>query len=277
VGSLVLPEIVRKLGGKPLTINCNLDPHFPWREPEPTPETLKETSVIVKNLSADLGIGVDGDADRAIIISDDGDVKWGDRTAVVLAPYIMRMYPNLPRRVYTGVSSSYFIEEILGREGIKVIWMKVGSVDISRRLVKENGLFGFEENGGFMFPEHQPVRDAGATLAYIMELLSLENKKISQLYEVYPKTYTIKTKVPLPREKALKVVEEISSIYSGQQMVRIDGVKVLLDNAWFLVRPSGTEPVLRIMIEALEKTRAEQILEELMKTVKKYAGESEKS
>jgi phosphomannomutase/phosphoglucomutase len=154
--------------------------------------------------------------------------------------------------------------------------MKVGSVDISRRLVKENGLFGFEENGGFMFPAHQPVRDAGATLAYIMELVSIKEKKLSQLYEVYPKTHTIKTKVPMQREKGLEVVEEIAGMYSSHQMMRIDGVKVLLDDAWFLVRPSGTEPVLRIMIEAFDKNKAEQILEELMKTINKYSSGSEK-
>ncbi len=264
VGNLVIPQIIRRLGGKPISINGHLDSYFPGREPEPTPDTLKETSAIIRSIQADFGVAVDGDADRAILIDDTGDVKWGDRTTVVLAPYLKNKHPDLPPRIYTGVSSSYLIEDLLAEHGLTVVWMKVGSVGISRRLVKEGGLFGFEENGGFMYPVHQPVRDAGITTALFMELLAVEGKKASELYKIYPQTYTIKTKVPMDREKAVKAIENVKQAYGNNKYIDIDGIKVLLDNGWFLVRPSGTEPVLRIMIETTDKESAERVYKEIM-------------
>ncbi len=272
VGSLLIPRIIRDLGAKVLGINTHLDPYFTWREPEPTPETLKDTSRIVRLLGADMGVGVDGDADRAIIIDDVGDVKWGDRTAVVLVPYLKERYPEYPSRIITGVSSSFFIEEFFKKQGIDVVWMKVGSVDISRRLVKEGGLLGFEENGGFMFPQHQPVRDAGATVAYMLELMATSGKRLSELYSVYPATYTIKTKVPMLREEAHRVLEALKEEYRDKKMITIDGVKILLDDAWFLLRPSGTEPVLRIMIEAKSRETAEDVFREINRLLKEYTG-----
>ncbi|MCI4395986.1 MAG: phosphoglucosamine mutase [Thermoprotei archaeon] len=264
VGSIALPQIIRRLGGKVISLNGHLDPSFPGREPEPTPETLKLTSKIIGHAGADFGIAVDGDADRSIFIDELGTVQWGDRTATVLAPFIKQKHPELPPRVYTGISSSSFMEEILKQKGISVIWMKVGSVDISRRLKAEGGLMGFEENGGIMYPPHHYVRDAGMAVALMMELLSMERAKASELYSVYPRTYSIKTKYPLEsREKGLEIYEKVKAKFSGARIIDIDGVKVMLEDAWFLIRMSGTEPVIRVMIESKKEGQEKDILMEV--------------
>jgi len=272
VGSLVIPRVIRLLGGKPISLNAHLDPYFPGREPEPTPETLALAAQLVKASSADFGVGVDGDADRAIFIDDRGNVYWGDRTAVVLAPFLKERNPELPPVVYTGVSSSSFIEDLLREHGIKVVWLKVGSVDISRELVDKGGLLGFEENGGIMYPPHQPVRDAAMGTALMMQLIAEKSVKLSEEYSRFPRTYVIKTKYPLTRDLAVNVVERVKQEFSSFRTIPIDGVKVIFDDGWLLVRPSGTEPVLRVMIEMLNEKRAKEIKAKIESTIHSIRG-----
>ncbi len=272
VGALATPRVLQRLGVKVYTMNGDLNPLFPGREPEPTPETLRETSMVVRSLGADLGVGHDGDADRAIIIDERGEVWWGDRSGALLAAYVSEQHPELPKRVFTGVSSSILVEEYLSRFNIEVRWTPVGSVVISRMLVKEGGVAGFEENGGYMHPLHQPVRDGAMTTALFLEMMAREGVKASELFARLPRYYPVKTKIPMDRSTALQVLEEVKKRYSGYRMVTIDGVKVFGDGWWFLVRPSGTEPVLRIMVEARSREEAQRIAEELKKLVLEIAA-----
>lgn len=260
VGALTLPEIVRKLGGKPIVLNGNLDPFMSGREPEPTAESLRDASNIVKSLQADVGIGVDGDADRSIIIDEKGNIQWGDRTALIIAPFLREKHPDLPARIYTGISTSSFIEPLLRTYGINIVWLRVGSPVISRALKREGGLLGFEENGGIMYPNHHPVRDSGVAIALIMELIASSNKKLSDLYSIYPKTTIIKTKVPKENLDLEKMYRLVSDFFKKHNLIYIDGIKIVMDDSWILVRPSGTEPVVRIMIESLSREKAEELL-----------------
>lgn len=260
VGVLTLPEIAKRVGAKPLVINGNLDPHMSGREPEPTPESLREASIVVTEMKADIGIGTDGDADRAIVIDERGEAHWGDRTAVVLAPFLKEKHPELPSRVFTGVSSSSFVEDILKEHRISVVWLKVGSPIISRTLIAEGGLMGFEENGGIMYPVHHPVRDSGAALVLLLELLATKGMPISALYSSYPKTYTIKTKVPSLGVNFEKMYRAISSHFSGYRQIDLDGIKIVAEDHWALIRPSGTEPVVRIMVESTDEEKARELL-----------------
>ncbi|ABN70377.1 phosphoglucomutase/phosphomannomutase alpha/beta/alpha domain I [Staphylothermus marinus F1] len=273
VGALTSPRIARELGVKVYTVNGHLDPTFPGREPEPIPEHLGETARTVVSIGAVLGVAHDGDADRAIFIDDKGRVQWGDRTATILARYLVEKHPELPRKVYTAVSSSTIIEEILKPLGIEVVWLKVGSVDISRTMQRNNdALCGFEENGGFMYPPHQLVRDGGMTLALMLEMIAKENRKLSEIYDDLPQYHLIKTKIPMTRDKALLVVEQVKEYFKNYRQITIDGVKVISDDFWLLVRPSGTEPLLRIMLEAKTKEKAEELLSIVKKIAEEVTG-----
>ncbi len=267
VGSITTPWVVRELGAKVYTVNGNIDPLFSGRNPEPTPDTLYETAEVVKEIKADFGVAHDGDADRAIVIDELGRIQWGDRTATVLAKYIASKHKDLPRRVFTAVSSSIIVEEVLKKMGVEVIWLPVGSIGISRALAREGGICGFEENGGFMYPLHHPVRDGAMTTALLLQLLAEENTTLSQLYDELPKYYAVKTKIPMSRDKALKAVEAVKEAFKNYRQITIDGVKVISSDYWFLVRPSGTEPLLRIMIEAKTKDKANELLKILKQVI----------
>ncbi|RLG76476.1 MAG: phosphoglucosamine mutase [Thermoprotei archaeon] len=272
VGVLTSPLVAKKLGCKVYTLNGNLDGDFPGREPEPTTETLKETAEVAKALHVDLAVGHDGDADRAIFIDEKGRIHWGDRSAAILCKYLAKKGHR--GKVVTAVSSSTIIEEVLKPYGLEVVWTKVGSVGISRIILKEsNALCGFEENGGFMYPPHIPVRDGSMTLALMLQVMADENKKLSELFDELPHYYVLKTKIPMTRTAALKVVEKVAEHFRNYRLITIDGVKVLMKDSWVLVRPSGTEPILRIMAEAKDENK----LKEIVGIVKNLAEEVLKS
>jgi len=268
VAALTTPIIARELGVKVMTINSDLNPHFTSREPEPTMENLSTTIATVRGLNVDLAVAHDGDGDRAIFIDDLGRYIPGERSAALLIEHLVDKHPGLSRKVYTAVSSSNFIEEYLKKYGVEFVWLKVGSVGIAREMKSRgDALCGFEENGGFMYPIHQFVRDGGASFALMLEYLASNNIKLSEAYAKLPKTCVVKTKIHMDRARADRVVETIKNLYSGYRMVTVDGVKVITSNYWFLVRPSGTEPLLRIHVEAIDDDTANRVLQELKKII----------
>ncbi len=272
VGALTTPRVLRRLGAKVLTINSDLS-HIPYREPEPLPNTLKDTSKIVTAVRADFGVAHDGDADRAIFIDDQGRVMPGDRSAALLCKHIAETRPGLPRRVVTAVSSSTLIEEYLRSSGIEVVWTRVGSIVIARKMMEIGALAGFEENGGFMFPPHQYVRDGAMTTALMLEFLARERVKLSEAYDSLPKRYLIKDKLPLPdREVVPKILEAVKSMLEGARFIEVDGVKAIWNGNWVLVRPSGTEPVLRIFVESPTQKEAEELLRKIKSEIMKVLG-----
>ncbi len=273
VGALATPRVLAALGARVRTINCNMDPLFPGREPEPTPETLADAARLVAETGSLFGVGHDGDADRAIVVDDKGRVHWGDRSGTLLAAYAAEKWRDLPRRVYTGVSSSTLVEEYLRPRGIEVVWTPVGSVVISRMIVRDGGaIAGFEENGGYMHVPHQIVRDGAMKAALLLAMIGEYGRSLSSLFDELPRYYPLKTKVPATREQALCAVEAIKEHYRGLRQVTIDGVKVFGDDFWLLVRPSGTEPVVRIMAEARDPEKVRSVVEEAKRIIAEKCG-----
>jgi phosphomannomutase/phosphoglucomutase len=272
VGAITSPLVARALASKVYTINGHLDPLFPARVPEPTFESLTETSNVVKALRPDLAVAHDGDADRAIFLDENGVIHWGDRSGTLLSYWAHEKNPNLPKRIFTAVSSSSLVEEYLGRYGIGVEWLKVGSVGIARELQRKGGVAGFEENGGFMYPPHQFVRDGAMSMALMLELMAFENESLSSLFSRLPKYYLVKTKVPLKGD-VNKAYESVRNAFSSsaRKIITIDGIKVISDDFWFLVRKSGTEPIVRVFVEAKDESQAKELANELIKLV----GESQ--
>jgi len=269
VPSLTSPKILKYLGVKLITLNTELS-HIPNREPEPTPENLIDTVNTVKSLGADLAVAHDGDGDRAIFVDDKGRVLSGDRTAILLCKHIIEYRGDKgPRRVVTAVSSSMLVEEILSKYGIEVIWTKVGSITIARTMMKLGAIAGFEENGGFMYPPHQYVRDGGMAAALMLEYLSYTGKKLSELIDELPSRYIVKTKVPIKsRDEALKVINKLKEVYSKSRIIDIDGIKIVERDYWILVRPSGTEPILRVFVEAVDELSANNILNSVLNLIR---------
>ncbi len=263
VGALAAPKLLSLLGCEVLAINSNVDGRFPGREPEPTKKSLRHLAEVVKATGADLGVGYDGDADRAIFVDERGEVHWGDKSLAIVEKYYFMEHPG--ETIVTPVSSSQIVKEIADMYGGKVFWTKVGSVVVSRVMVEKGYSLGGEENGGIMYGPHQPVRDGAMTTALMLDIMQRTGKKLSELVEELPRFYGDKDKVFCPNERKAEVLERLREEVSGHgvKIETIDGVKIWFeDSSWVLMRPSGTEPIYRIYAEAKDPERLASIMRE---------------
>ncbi|MFP3190643.1 MAG: phosphoglucosamine mutase [Thermoproteota archaeon] len=269
--SFCAPILLKKLNVEGLFINCQPDGFFPSRQPEPLRENLVEFAKFTEKTKANFAIAFDGDADRSIFIDDKGRIVWGDKSGAILAKHTIKKHGK--SYVITGVSASLLVEKVIKEVGGEVIWTKVGSVIITEKIneltSKGYKAIGLEENGGFFYTPHQPTRDGCMSLALMLETLVYENKPLSLIHDELPKLYMLKSKVDAKNVNREKVIERISEIYYSQKQDKIDGVRVWLsDEEWFLVRPSGTEPIIRIFAEASSEEKAKKILDEAVTKVK---------
>jgi phosphomannomutase/phosphoglucomutase len=265
--SLAIPYLLEALGCKVITINSIIDGNFRGRGPDPTPENLRDLVVAVRASNADLGVAYDGDGDRSIFCDEGGNMYWGDQTGSLLADYLLEKNPN--STIVTPVSSSQVIEAVAKKRAAKVIRTRVGSVDVSRTIIERKALMGFEENGGGFFPSHLPTRDGGMTTAVMLELIAMRAGPLSKLIAAaFPRFYQTKTKVPIDPSRVRDIMKKIERQGDGK-VEKVDGVKVWVDEkTWALIRPSGTEPIVRIFVESETKEKADATAKKFVKAVK---------
>jgi phosphomannomutase/phosphoglucomutase len=253
------PYLLRKLGCKVTTMNCQPDGFFPGRNPEPTVENLHELIEVVKATKADLGIAHDGDADRTICIDEKGNFVYGDKTFALVEKDML--IENGGGIIVTTVATSSAIYDIAEKYAGKVIATRVGDLLVARELKDQNGLFGGEENGGLIFPDFVYGRDAALSTAKIVEIIAKENKSLSELIKELPKYYSSKLKVECPDNLKKDVMKKIVDSTSEYEVDTTDGVKIFRDEGWIIIRPSGTEPIFRCFSEAQNEEDAKKMAE----------------
>jgi phosphomannomutase/phosphoglucomutase len=235
-------------------MNAQPDGTFPGRKPEPTAENLLGLRAMVPALGADLGIAHDGDADRAAIVDERGEFVHGDRLLALLAGEVVRRTPGL---VVTPVSSSSCVEDVVRVAGGRLEYTKVGAPLVARAMYGKGAVFGGEENGGMIFPEHLFARDGGMTAAKVVELLAVRGQPFSALVASVPVYHLRKASAPCPPEKRDAVLTRLRELAADRKVDATDGVKVYGEGGWVLVRPSGTEAILRIYAEGKTPEQAE--------------------
>ncbi|HXZ90539.1 MAG TPA: phosphoglucosamine mutase [Candidatus Dormibacteraeota bacterium] len=259
VSVLSTPAIIEKLGGNVSLVNGEIDGRFPSRLPEPTPEHLQETSKIMKGLHLDFGVAHDGDGDRAVFLDEHGEVCWGDHTFALVVRDFLQSHPG--QKIVTPISSSQIIEEIVEKHGGEVVYTPVGSVYVSNLMLKINAKLGGEENGGIFYSPHVAARDGGITTAWIYKILSETRKTLSKLVAQLPKSYIVKDRIPCPNSIKDEVTIAIRNLPHKGKALEIDGIKLWIPpHSWILIRPSGTEPIFRILAEAPTKGKALRIV-----------------
>jgi phosphomannomutase/phosphoglucomutase len=249
------PYLLRALGINFTTLNCQPDGTFPSHLPEPKEENLQEVMKIVKG-NYDLGAVHDGDADRVAFIDGNGRFVTGDK---ILAIFTLEKIKKKRGIIVVPVSVSMAIEEIAKKYGSKVVYTKVGAPIVARKMMETGAIFGGEDNGGYIFPEMQYCRDGGMALAKMIEILALEGTTLEEKLKEIPEYYNFKGTIKIEKEKIDKVMRKLEEIVKGKNVVSIDGIKVIEGDSWVLVRPSGTEPLIRIYSEAKDKESAERI------------------
>ena len=240
-------KLCKELGCDVYSINENIDGNFPGRGSEPTPENLQSLSELVKSTNSDLGIAFDGDGDRSIFCDNEGKIITGDSSAILLCNYLLQKCPE--STVVTCLNSGTNIENLVSQTNSNVIRTKVGSVEVSRKMVDENALIGFEENGGFMFGPHNQVRDGAMTLALMLDLLAKSQSTFAENISNLPQSFTAKSKIKCTKDESKLIIEHLSNEFPNSDTT--DGIKITFDEKnWIMVRPSGTEPIIRVYAES---------------------------
>jgi phosphomannomutase / phosphoglucomutase len=260
-GSLVTPILLKKLGCRVTELNCKPDGTFPGRHSEPVPENLTSLMKKVSETQASFGVGLDGDADRAIFIDENGSYIWGDKSLSLVGKYITRKKKG--GVTVTPVTTSTCFEDVIHQNKGSVIYTKVGSPIVAGAMKEHHAVFGGEENGGLIFPEFQYCRDSAMALATLLEIMATEKRPLSELVAEIPSYEMLKTKIACPNEKKEHImnllVTEMDDNNKITKVDRTDGLKLYMKDGWVLMRPSGTEPIFRVYVEAKEKHQAERV------------------
>ena len=261
VAALTTPRLLRKLGANVIAVNDAIDGEFPGRNSEPRPENLGSLSKIVKEEKADLGIAHDGDGDRAIFVDETGAVQSGDRTLALIEDELLRNHPGA--KIVTPINTSMVVSEIARKRKGKLVLTKVGSIEVSRTILRVGALLGGEENGGVFYAPHHPVRDGTMAAVMVLNAVMRNRRPLSKLLDRLPKFHMIKEKIPCKERAKERAIKALKTKLKGRISNTLDGIRVdMKGRGWVLVRASGTEPLLRLYAEAKTENELLEILDE---------------
>jgi phosphomannomutase/phosphoglucomutase len=265
VGGKFAEPILEKLGCDVTCLYCEPDGNFPNHFPDPTVEEhLQDLIALVTGHGADLGIAFDGDADRLGVVSNTGEIIWGDKLLLLFARDILKDNPGAT--IIGEVKCSQVLYDgILQYSGNPLMW-KAGHSLIKAKMKEEKALLGGEMSGHLFFADRYfGYDDAIYAAVRLLEILSRENKKLSDLISDIPVTYsTPEIRIDCDDDKKAQVVEKIKNHYKNTPgVIDIDGVRVPFDDGWALVRCSNTQPVIVLRFEASSPESLKKIKEEV--------------
>ncbi|MGP8320914.1 MAG: phosphoglucosamine mutase [Methanosarcinaceae archaeon] len=242
-GGTITPYILREMGCDVITLNAQPDGYFPARNPEPNDANLGLLKRAVKEFNADLGIAQDGDADRMMAVDENGVFVTGDEMLAIFAGYECKAGGTL----VVPVDTSMVVDDALPDSS--VVRTRVGDVYVAEEIKRTGADFGGEPSGSWIFPQVSYCPDGIYAAARLIGIV--QDTKLGELRRRLPKYSTKRGTVVCDNEKKEHVMNIVRSELEVLGTVSdIDGVRVEMDGGWLLVRPSGTEPVIRITAEA---------------------------
>ncbi|MEO5588328.1 MAG: phosphoglucosamine mutase [Gemmatimonadaceae bacterium] len=255
-GGAFMPELLRQLGCRVSAINIETDGVFP-RAPEPVPENLGELESLVKTSGAAIGFAVDPDVDRLALVSDEGRAIGEDYTLALAAKVVLR---HREGPIVTNLSTSRIIDDIAGEQGRRVVRAPVGEVNVATRMRSESAPVGGEGNGGVILTEMHLGRDAPVGAALILQLLNEEGKPLSEIVASYPRYAIVKDKLDRPAAPLDDVYGSLRKTFADADADTQDGLRLSWTDRWVHIRPSGTEPIVRVIAEAPTRAEAEELV-----------------
>ncbi len=256
VGATIFPDLLAALGCEVVAINLAADGLF-HRPPEPIAENLGELSDLVRRSGAKLGLVTDPDADRLALVDDQGRAIGEDYTLALAARVVLRRRTG---PVVANLSTSRILDDMVSEFGCPVSRAPVGEVNVAVRMRDLGAVVGGEGNGGVILPELHLGRDAPLAAALILQLLTDEGRDISEIVARFPQYRIVKEKLDRPAGSLGGVYDALRAVFPDAEEDRQDGLRLSWPDRWVHVRPSGTEPIVRVIAEAPTDNEARELI-----------------
>jgi len=245
-GAVIMPQLLTALGCDVFAINMETDGLF-HRPPEPVAENLGELEALVRNVNADVGFATDPDVDRLALVLDDGKAPGEDYTLAFAARTVLR---HRRGPVVTNLSTSKVVADVAADAGVPFHFAKVGEVNVAMAMRDLGATIGGEGNGGVILPELHLGRDAPVGAALLLQLMLEEGRPLSALVADHPRYVIVKDKLDRPNVSLDAVYEALRAAFPDAVADSQDGLRLDWADRWVHLRPSGTEPIVRVIAEA---------------------------
>jgi phosphoglucosamine mutase len=275
--SQIAPLIFRSLGCKVTALNTQPNGFFPGRSPEPEAKSLQQLCQSVKHLRADLGVAYDGDGDRMVAVDETGMPASFNQILAAYASYMVQKQAG--GIIVTNMEASMGIETMTELHNGKVVRTRVGDVYVAAAVKKHKAIFGGEPCGAWIHPQLHFCPDGILSSILLLKALEEENKNLSSFVSEAPRYPTLRRNLTYPEQSKSVVMKKLektlpTTLPRVREKVSLDGIRLTLENGWILVRSSGTEPLIRITVEADSETTAEELMKKSVRTVEKMIKET---
>jgi len=268
VGGIIMPQFLDALGVEYKVLNGEPTGDFA-HNPEPLAKNLGEIMGEMAKGGYDLGIVVDPDVDRLVFISENGEMFGEEYTLVSVADYVLSKTSG---NTVSNLSSTRALRDVTERHGGKYTAAAVGEVNVTTQMKNVNAVIGGEGNGGVIYPESHYGRDALVGVALFLSHLAHKGCTASELKASYPEYFMAKNRIDLtPTADIDAILAKVKEVYSNEEIIDIDGVKINFANSWVHLRKSNTEPIIRVYSEASTLKEAEELGEKLIAVVQSMA------
>ncbi len=258
-GGSIVPRLLEAMGVRCTPLYCEMSGNFP-HDPEPTPAHLKDLSAEVLAQGADLGFAVDPDVDRLALVDGGGVALSEELTLALAADFLLGKTPG---NMAVNLSTTGLIEMVAAKHGCNVFRTPVGEANVVETILAEDCILGGEGNGGVIYPTIHAGRDALVGIAMILQALAEHGGTLAEMVGTLPPVFMVKTKVAEHELPAGKALEEVLKKLGPGSLDSRDGLKWVGEGAWVHVRPSNTEPVVRIIAEAQDEAAAVDLIEKV--------------
>jgi phosphomannomutase / phosphoglucomutase len=255
--STIAKRIFEKAGTEVLAINDSPDGSFPSRSPEPNEESLAKLKELVLEQRLDFGIGFDPDGDRGIFVDGEGRVLGSDLALAIFVKNLLRR----GEKVVFDVSCTDIIREEAVKRGALPIMMKVGRTYVLNGMAEQRAVMGGEKSGHLYFSDVFGADDALFAGLRMASLVSESGKSLSELVDELPHYESAAIELKVDDKIKFKLIEELArKLSKTNKVLTLDGVKVIMDDGWFILRASNTGPVVRLVAEAKSKEALDRIV-----------------
>lgn len=267
-GAVIMPQLLTELGCEVYAINMEPDGLF-HRPPEPVAENLGELAALVRNVKADVGFATDPDVDRLALVLDDGKAPGEDYTLAFAARTVLR---HRPGAVVTNLSTSKVVSDVAAEAGVPFHFAKVGEVNVAIAMRDTGATIGGEGNGGVILPEMHLGRDAPVGAALLLQLMLEEGAPLSALVAAHPRYVIVKDKLDRPNVSLDAVYAALRTAFPDAVADTQDGLRLDWPDRWVHLRPSGTEPIVRVIAEAPTDVEARVLIAQARKPLADLAA-----